>query len=315
MSPDHILIIGFGGPERPEDVRPFLEEVTRGARVPAARLDEVAHHYAVIGGASPYNASTFRLVEALNARLRVAQATLPVFVGMRNWRPFLRDALREIHARGLRQGLGFILAPHRSDASFEKYVRSVEEARRLCAEEIRYDYVGPWHDHPGFSGAQAERVRDVLDTLPAGVRADAHLLFSAHSIPLEMAARSRYAEEFETSSRLVAQRLGHAAWSLAYQSRSGDPRQPWLEPDVGAALQRLRASGVLRVIVVPIGFLFDHTEVLYDLDIEASDQARRLGLEFRRASTVTDHPAFVETLAQMIRQHLSGTSRTSSAIA
>lgn len=302
---DHILLIGFGGPERPEDVRPFLAEVTRGARIPAERVEEVAHHYAAVGGGSTYNALASRLVEALTTGLRQRGVALPVFMGMRVWHPFLREVVSEIHSRGLRHGLGVVLAPHRSEASFERYLRSVEEARSLAdAGPLRYDYVGPWHEQAGFIEAQADRARAALAMLPASERSAAHLVCCAHSIPVEMARRSRYAQEFEASSRLLATRLGTNAWSLAYQSRSGDPRQPWLEPDVTDELRRLHASGVGRVIVVPVGFLFDHTEVLYDLDIEARQAAERLGMAFHRASTVMDHPAFVEMFVELIRNRV-----------
>lgn len=308
MSIDHALVVGFGGPERPEDVRPFLEEVTRGARVPPARLDAVARHYALTGGASPYNAHTRRLVDAVTRRLAARGASLPVFVGMRNWHPFLRDVLPRIRQQDLSRGVAFVLAPHRCEASFEKYVRSVEEARAATGDALRpYDYVGPWHEAPGFIEAQAAHVSHELDRLPDAQWKAAHLIFCAHSIPVEVAGRSRYAEEFDASSRLVAQRLGHASWSLAYQSRSGEPRQPWLGPDVGDELTRLASSGVRHVVLVPIGFLSDHTEVLYDLDIEAREHAGRLGLGFHRASTVMDHPAFVDMIVERLCAHVSST--------
>jgi len=308
MSIDHVLFVGFGGPERPEDVRPFLEEVTRGARVPAARLDAVAQHYPLTGGASPYNAHTRRLVDAVAQRLAAQGVRLPVFVGMRNWHPFLRDVLARIRQQGLTHGVAFVLAPHRCEASFGKYLRSVEEARASAGGALQpYSYIGAWHEAPGFIEAQAAQVSRELDRLPAADRKASHLLFCAHSIPVEMAGGSRYAEEFDASSRLVARRLEHASWSLAYQSRSGDPRQPWLEPAVGEELARLASSSVRRVVLVPIGFLSDHTEVLYDLDIEAREQAGRLGLGFHRASSVMDHPAFVEMIVERLCARVSST--------
>jgi ferrochelatase len=303
---DHVLVIGFGGPERAEDVRPFLEEVTRGLRIPPARLDEVAHHYADTGGSSPYNRHTRRQVEALRGRLAQDGVRLPLVLGMRCWRPFLRDVVGEVRRNGLRRGLGVVLAPHRSHASFDKYIESVDAARAAAeATDVTYDYLGPWHVHAGFIDAQADQARRALETLPAADRTAAALIFTAHSIPVELAQRSRYAEEFAESSRLVAHALGARPWHLAYQSRSGDPRQPWLEPDVTQVLRQVAADGVRSAVLVPIGFLSDHTEVLYDLDIEARAEAQALGLRYARASTVMDHPRFIAMLAELIRARLS----------
>ncbi len=300
---DHLLVIGFGGPERPEDVMPFLRQVTWGHPVPEARLVEVASHYARTGGASPYNAHASRLLDALTIRLRQVGMDLPVFMGMRYWHPLVRDAMRQILRRGLRQGLGIILAPHRSEASFERYIRSVEEASaHEAARKIRYEYLEPWHDHPLFVEAQADRVRRVLDGIDGQERHRTFLLFTAHAIPVDMARRCRYAEEVNTSSRLVAAALGRETWGVAYQSRSGPPHQPWLEPDVREAIRGLAATGTRHVVLVPIGFVFDHTEVLYDLDIEAREAAEHAGLSCRRASTVMDHPRFVTMLAQLVQE-------------
>lgn len=307
MPYDHVLMIGFGGPERPEDIRPFLTEVTRGTRVPEARLQDVVHHYEAVGGRSPYNAYTRRLFAAMVERLRQEGIDAPCFLGMRNWHPFLRDTLDEIRGQGLTRGIGLILAPHRSEASFEKYVRAVEEANAASGASVTYDYLPPWHEHPLFIEAQADQVRQALERLPLAERASAHLLFTAHSIPREMAQRSRYAQEFESSSRLVAERLGCAAFSCAYQSRSGPPSQPWLEPDVAAAIRTLATAGVRQVVVVPVGFLCDNVEVLFDLDIEARGEAERAAIGFSRASTVMDHPRFVELLSRLVREQGGGT--------
>jgi len=302
---DHILMIGFGGPPRPEDVTPYLQEVTCGMPIPPERIAEVAHHYEQTGGASPYNAHTQQLFDKLREYLRMLGINLPMFLGMRNWHPFLRDVVEQIHRKRLGAGLGVVLAPHRCEASYDRYRKNVEDAKRhALATDIEYDYLEPWHDHPLFIKAKADRVREALDRLTPEPRRTAHLLFTAHSIPVEMAKGSQYEEEFATSSRLVAEDLQFAAWSLAYQSRSGSPKQPWLEPDVETALQTLRREGVRTVVVVPIGFLSDHMEVLYDLDIEAQQQAQRLGLQMVRASTVMDHPQFVAMLGQLIAMRI-----------
>ena len=305
MGIDHVLLIGFGGPTKPEEIQPFLEEVTRGLPIPPARIQEVAHHYEVVGGRSPYHEHTQRLFTRLQERLRAAGVGLPMFLGMRNWHPFLRDVMGEIKRQGLTRGVGVILAPHRSDASYEKYIRNVEDAKvHVAAPDIHYEYLPPWHDHPLFIEAQAAQVKHALESAPPG----AHLLFSAHSIPVEMAQRCRYGEEFRASSEAVAKALGWTKWSLKYQSRSGNPRQTWLEPDVASAIRALKQQGEHHVIVVPIGFLCDHVEVLFDLDIVAKQAAQDAGIGFSRASTVMDHPKFVEMVAQLITTALAPAS-------
>ena len=289
---DHALLIGFGGPERPEEVRPFLEQLTRGTRIPEERLREVESHYRVTGGFSPYNAHARCLFGKLQEQLEI-----PLFLGMRNWQPFLADTLRGIADHGLRSGLAVVLAPHRSEASFGRYLESLQSAVREAGVPVEYRTLPPWHEHPGFVGAQAERIRPLWSD-----GAGRHLLFTAHSIPLEMAKTSSYAEEIEASSRSVALMLKTSRWSVAYQSRSGPPGQPWLEPNVRAEIRRLKTEGVSAVVVVPIGFLFDHTEVLYDLDVEAKQTADREGLIFLRAPTVMDHPQFVRMFAELIKE-------------
>ncbi len=327
MAIDHILVIGFGGPEKQEDIDLFLQEVTRGLPIPPARIAEVKSHYERVGGRSPYNDYTIALFDRLTERLRQMGIHLPVFLGMRNWHPFLKHTLQEIKRQGLKSGLGIVLAPHRSDNSFEKYLRNVAEAKIFVqAPQVEYAYLGPWFDHPKFIEAQADRVRQALAQKDKAAWSEAPILFCAHSIPVAMAKGCRYVEEFECSSRLVAQALGRTNWHMAYQSRSGDragrpakqggeevpqhdgaaanPREPWLVPDVESKLQALKASGASKVALVPIGFLCDNVEVLFDLDIEAKEEASKLGLDFVRVSTVMDHPAFVEMFAQLIGQAL-----------
>jgi ferrochelatase len=307
MEFDHILVIGFGGPTRPEEVLPFLKVVTKGSNVPEERLAQVAKHYEATGGSSPYNEHTFRLVEKLKKSLKADGVMLPVFTGMRNWHPFLAETLAGIKQRGFVKGIGVILAPHRSQASFDRYVRSVDEAiAETGAAGLKFDYLKPWHTHPLFIQAQADRVRGTLDTLDPGQKEGAHLLFCAHSIPVEMARASHYAEEFRESSERVAKELNHSGWSIAYQSRSGPPTQPWLEPDILSVIRGLKQKGWRAVVPVPIGFLSDHTEVLYDLDIEAQREARAAEIGFRRAPTVMDHPKFVEMLTALIRERVLG---------
>ncbi len=305
MSFDHVLVIGFGGPTQPGEIKPFLQEVTRDRNIPERRLQEVSHHYDLVGGYSPYNAYTFQLADKLKETLSRSEIKLPLFVGMRNWHPFLKETLTEITRQGLRKGIGIILAPHRSETSFERYVQNVEEAKSFArAHEIRYEYLDSWYDHPLFIQAQAEEVEKILCNLNSEERRNTHLLFSAHSIPEEMARQCRYADEFRRSSELVARELKHAKWSLAYQSRSGDPRQPWLGPDVISSIRDLAKQNEQAVLVVPVGFLCDNVEVLYDLDIEARSEAKKVGIRYLRSRTVTDHAKFVEMFGLLIKNKL-----------
>jgi ferrochelatase len=297
---DAVLLIAFGGPERPEDVEPFLANVTRGRPIPVARIAEVTHHYELIGGRSPLNALTFRQAAGLRAELLARGLGLPVYVGMRNWAPYLRQTLERMAADGVRRALGLILSAHQTEASWDRYQVNVAEAQAAAggrAPQVRY--APPWFDRPGFVEAMAARVEDALGPA-ARTPSEIPLVFTAHSIPTEMAGASPYVHQFETSSRLVAARLGHCRWSLAYQSRSGRPQDPWLEPDVADVIRRLAAEGVAEMVVAPLGFVCDHVEVLYDLDVVAQAVAAEQGLTLRRAATVGDHPAFVRMLADLV---------------
>jgi ferrochelatase len=300
---DAVLLIAFGGPERPEDVRPFLQIVTEGRRIPPERLEEVAHHYEAIGGRSPLNALTRRQADALRGRLAAAGHPMPVWIGMRNWHPFLHESLAEMKDRGVRRALGIILSSLATEASWERYVQDVAAARDKVGPDAPQVICAPtWGAHPLFLDAIADRARAALAAVPAAGRAAARLVFTAHSVPVAMAAGSPYAEQLAHAAASVAARLDRAAWSIAYQSRSGSPRDPWLEPDVNEVIRRLAAEGARDVVVVPIGFVCDHVEVLYDLDVEARAVAASCGIGFHRAAAANDHPAFVAMLADLVHR-------------
>jgi ferrochelatase len=302
VSADAVLLVAFGGPTRPEDIRPFLAGVLRGRPAPPGRVEEVVRHYEAIGGRSPLNDLTFRQADGLRAALATAGTPLPVYVGMRNWEPYLADVLARMAEAGVRGAVGLILSPHASEASRERYQESVAEACAALgarAPEIRW--APTWHVHPLFVAAVAALAVGALAALPPGRRASAVLIFTAHSIPVAAAARSPYVAEITATARAVTERLGRTRWQIAYQSRSGSPRDPWLEPDVNDALRALAVEGVRDVVVVPIGFVCDHVEVLYDLDIQARATATAAGLGFVRAPTVNDHPLFVRMLAEVVR--------------
>lgn len=301
MSYGGVLLIAYGGPENRDDIRPYLANVLRDRRVPPERIEEVARHYELFDGRSPLGELTRRQAAALAAELRARGLRLRVYVGMRNWTPYLHDALAAMREAGIERALGIVMAPHRSQASWEQYHENVAEARaRVGAGAPRIDYAGPWFDHPGFIEAQAERATAALAEVAADRRPTVPLVFTAHSIPAAMAARSPYVTQIATSARLVAQRLGHVRWSVAYQSRSGDPRDPWLEPDIRQAIRDLAAADAREIVVVPIGFVCDHIEVLYDLDTEGREAAERAGIVFHRAGTVMDHPAFIRMLGDLV---------------
>jgi ferrochelatase len=300
---DAVLLIGFGGPTRREEIRPFLDNVLRGRPVPKERYEEVVRHYEAMGGRSPYNEHTMRQADALRARLIREGVNVPVVVGMRNWEPYLADAMRELANLRAHRVLGFVMAAHRSEASHERYQAAVEEARaQVGADAPAVEYAEPWHRNEKFIEAVAQRASAALAQLDRPDRERARLIFTAHSIPVAMSAASGYAEQVTDSARMVAARLGRESWSLAFQSRSGSPREAWLEPDIGDALRKLPAGSA--VAVVPIGFLCDHIEVLYDLDIAAAAIAREAGIKMVRATTVGDHPAFIEMMGAIVRARL-----------
>jgi ferrochelatase len=298
---DAVLLIAFGGPAAPEEIRPFLARVVKGIPVPPDRLEEVVRHYEAVGGKSPLNEITARQAAALEAALNNRGFPLPVYVGLRNAEPFFSDALNAMAAAGVRKVLGFILSAHRTDASWDRYQRNIEEAAlEVGTEAPEVEYCPGWHDHPLFIQSWAERIGDCLAVLPLNKARKAPLVFTAHSLPAAMASRSPYVEQVERSARLVAARLGHERWSVAYQSRSGNPNDPWLEPDINDVLRTLARQGATEAVIAPIGFVCDHVEVLYDLDIEAARTAAEGGLRVLRVSCPNDHPTFVRMMAEIV---------------
>ena len=301
---DAVLLISFGGPLGRDDIRPFLQNVLRGRRIPPERLEEVVHHYERFDGVSPITDITFRQARGLEARLRARGVPLPVHVGMRNWRPLIVETLRETSARGVRRILGVIAAAHRSYSSCEQYKQNVwqaqEELRAAGVTPPDIVYAGDWHLSAGFVEAVADRVRTAQAELSGQQRAGARLVFSAHSIPVAMPGARRYERQLRESAEAVARRLGIAEWDLVYQSRSGRPEDPWLEPDVNDHLRARRAAGDEAIVLSPIGFVADHIEVLYDLDVEARETCREMGLTLARAQAVNDHPAFIDALADAV---------------
>jgi protoporphyrin/coproporphyrin ferrochelatase len=298
-----VMLIGFGGPTTAAEVRPFLDRVLAGRPIPRERYEEVVHHYEVLGGRSPYNEITMRQAAALRHKLRHMGLQAPVVVGFRHMPPFFDDALRDLSQQGIDHVFGFVLAAHRCEASWDRYLDEIKLSRqRLETHTPEFKYPPPWHDAAAFVEAAADRTRAALKHLDTTTREPVELIFTAHSIPLSMSGRAGYFDQLNESARLITQHLGYNRWTLAFQSRSGSPREPWLEPDVKDVLRKFAGR---QAVLVPLGFLCDHVEVLYDLDIEAANSVRESGVTMVRAGTVGEHPRFIEMIAQIAGQYLS----------
>jgi ferrochelatase len=298
-----LLVVSFGGPERPEDVMPFLENVTSGRNVPQERLFEVAQNYRHFGGKSPINDQNRTLVAALKKEFGEHGLDLPIYWGNRNWHPFVTDAVRQMKDDGVRRALAFMTSAYSSYSGCRQYRENVLAAQEAVGEGApQVDKLRVFYNHPNFIGPSAERLREALARFPNPAKV--YVIFTAHSIPTSMAESSDYQKQLEETARLVAEQNGVAHWKLAYQSRSGPPSQPWLEPDILDYLRKIGDLGVRNVVVAPIGFLSDHMEVLFDLDIEAKDLAIDLGMTLVRAATVGTHPAFLRMIRELITERM-----------
>ena len=308
---DAVLLVSFGGPDGPADVMPFLENVLRGRNVPHERMLEVAEHYHHFGGKSPINEQNKALLAALRAELERRGPHLPVYWGNRNWHPLLTDTLREMADAGVKRALAFVTSAYSSYSGCRQYRENIAAACASLGDRApQVDKIRVFFNHPGFVGPMAARVREAIGRFPETERASVPVLFTAHSIPSSMAEGCRYVAQLTEASRLVAAEVGAEKWQLVYQSRSGPPTQPWLEPDVCDAIRGLHAAGTTQLVVAPIGFISDHMEVLYDLDTEAADLCRELGVEMVRARTVGTDPAFVAMVRDLIAErHFAEPSR------
>jgi len=304
---DALLVVSFGGPERREDVLPFLENVLRGRNVPRERMLEVAEHYYHLGGISPINAQNRALIAALADEFAAAGLELPIYFGNRNWHPLLPETLRQMRDNGVRRALAFFTSAFSSYSGCRQYRENIAAAQTAVGEGApQIDKLRMFFNHPGFIEPMIERLAAALGQIPSQRRRRAQVLFTAHSIPRAMATGCQYEAQFREASRLVADGAGAKNWRLVYQSRSGPPSQPWIEPDVLAALDEVAQEGKSTdVIVVPIGFISDHMEVMYDLDEEARHKAQELGLNFVRAQTVGTHPRFVRMIRELVQERLT----------
>ncbi len=305
MQYDAVLMVTFGGPNRMEEVMPFLENVLDGKDVPRERMVEVAHHYELFGGKSPINDWNNELKRLLDQRMQRHEPRLPVYIGNRNWHPFLADTLREMKEDGVRRALAFVPSAYSSYTGCRRYREDIERARLEVGEGAPVvDKIRVFYNHPLFIRANADHVQSAFNTFSATERDAALLIFTAHSIPVDMASRCRYGKQLQESSRLVAETAGIKRWELAYQSRSGPPRQAWLEPDIGDAIRVQARKGVKGLVIAPIGFTSDHIEVRYDLDTEAKALCDSLGVHMARAMAAGAHPLFVEMAHDLVAERI-----------
>jgi ferrochelatase len=290
---------------------PFLENVTRGRGVPPERLASVAEHYYAVGGMSPINQQCRDLLAAIRADFASGGLSLPIYWGNRNWAPYLTDTVRAMADDGIRHAVALVTSAYSSYSGCRQYLDDIERARAEVGPDApRIDKIRRFFNHPGFIEPFADSTRAALATLPADLAGDAHLVFTAHSVPVAMAeasgpgGRNSYVAELTEAARLIAERTGGGThpWTLAYQSRSGPPSQSWLEPDVCDHLDSLAKSGTKAVVVIPVGFVSDHMEVRHDLDVEAAQRADSLDLAFARAVTPGTSPRFASMITELVRE-------------
>ncbi|GAA2573634.1 ferrochelatase [Pseudonocardia hydrocarbonoxydans] len=301
---DALLVLSFGGPEGPDEVRPFLENVTRGRGVPPERLDAVEEHYQHFGGVSPINARNRELIAAIRERI-----DLPVYFGNRNWHPMVEDTVAEMARDGVRRALVFATSAYGGYSACRQYHEDIARARKAVGDGApQLVKLRQFFDHPLFVAANADAVR------AAGLPAGARLVFTAHSVPESADATAgppeegghRYSRQVTEAARLVAADLGVTDHDVVWQSRSGPPQVPWLGPDVVDHIEALHAAGVPAVTIAPVGFVSDHVEVIWDLDTEARERAEELGMGFARASTAGPDPRFADMVVELVDEHRHG---------
>jgi protoporphyrin/coproporphyrin ferrochelatase len=316
---DALLVVSFGGPDGPDDVLPFLENVLRGRNVPRDRMLEVAEHYYKLGGRSPINDQNRALIAAIEKEFAEHDLKLPIFWGNRNWHPLLPDTVRNMAAAGVRRALAFVTSAYSSYSSCRQYRENIAAAQAVVGPGApQVDKLRAFFNHPGFIEPMIERTQTALESLLTNRRGTPELIFTAHSIPLSMAAGCQYREQLRESCRLVVEGLESSrvlyretgmkiSWNLVYQSRSGPPTQPWLEPDICEFIESRQHELASRaVVIVPIGFISDHMEVVYDLDTEARQLCERLGIRMVRAATVGTHPRFVRMIRELALERMTG---------
>ena len=311
---DALLVVSFGGPEGPDDVIPFLENVLRGRNVPHERMMEVAEHYQKFGGVSPINAQNRAIIGALRDELEKHGPQLPIYWGNRNWHPLLPDAIQRMSDNGVKRALAFVTSAFSCYSGCRQYREDIERARAAVGEQAPViDKLRVFYNHPGFVESMVDNVKLAISKLAEEHRESAHVAFTAHSIPLAMADGSLYVSQLEEACRLIAERVGVSDWKLVYQSRSGPPHQPWLEPDIVDYIrERHRTGSLSSIVIAPVGFLSDHMEVLFDLDTEAAEACKELGIPMLRAATAGTSPKFIACIRELIEERNERNPRTPS---
>jgi len=300
---DALLFVSFGGPEGMEDVIPFLENVLRGRNVPPERMLQVARHYELFGGVSPINQQNRELIAALEKELEQNGPRIPIYWGNRNWHPLLVDTIRQMASDGIQNALAFVTSAYSSYSSCRQYLQNISDARDAVGPTApRVEKVRAFYNHPLFIEANVDHIRAAWRQIDNP--ASAQLVFTAHSIPESMPGRSDYVAQLAEIGGRIGQALDIENWQLVYQSRSGSPSQPWLGPDVCDHLRSLREAGVTEAVVAPIGFVSDHMEVVYDLDVEARKVADEIGMKMVRAKTAGTHPAFVKMIRELMLERV-----------
>jgi ferrochelatase len=300
MSYDALLVVSFGGPEGMDDVIPFLENVLRGRNVPRERMLSVAKHYEMFEGVSPINQQNRNLIAALEKELEKNGPQLPIYWGNRNWHPLLVDTVGRMAEDGVQNALAFVTSAYSSYSSCRQYLENISDAQAQVGPGApRIEKLRQFYNHPRFIEANVEHIRAALEQV-----GDAQLVFTAHSIPESMAANCDYAKQLAETGGLIGRELNVDNWQLVYQSRSGSPMQPWLGPDILEHLKSLASAGVKEVVVAPIGFVSDHMEIVYDLDFEAQNVARELGMKMVRAATAGTHPLFVKMIRELMLERI-----------
>lgn len=301
---DSFLLVSFGGPEGPDDVMPFLENVLRGKNVPRERMLEVSEHYGHFGGISPINAQNRDLLAAIKTEFAASGVDLPVYWGNRNWNPYFADTLRQMRDNGHKRTLAFFTSMFSCYSGCRQYRENIIEAREAVGTDAPYvDKIRMAFNHPGFIDSMGDNVRQAVASIDGD--GSTPVFFTAHSIPNSMADNCNYQRQLMESSRLVAEAAGVTDWRLVFQSRSGPPQQPWLDPDVCDAIETIDNERKMnKLVIVPIGFVSDHMEVMFDLDEEAAQTCAERNIVMARATTASTHPRFVTMIRELVQERM-----------
>ena len=314
---DALFLVSFGGPESLDEVKPFLERITEGKNIPANRLEEVTQRYETVGGVSPLNANMRNIKEKLETEIKSRDIDIPIFIGYRNVEPLIIRTVNEMKESGVSRCLAWLSSPYSSYSSCRQYTENIENACSQIDNAPQIDQIRRHHDHPGLIEPAADCLRSAIEEIPNALRDETVLLFSAHSLPQSMAETCRYESEINEAASLVANKVDpdkRLRREVVWQSRSGPPHIPWLEPDINDKLDQLASEGVEAVVVSPIGFPIENFEILWDLDFEASNKAASLGMSFSRANSVENDSRFISMIADLLCERIDKPTFSSSAL-